>query len=123
MIKVFLATANPLLKKSANQIIADVGASAIAAGSSLNESLRTCRLEHPSICLIDLFLPPTTGLDLIRKIREIKMDEEPRIVLLSLLKNRTILERALRLGANDVLAHPFSMDELKQTILHYSRSN
>lgn len=121
MSKIFLATNDNLLKKQAALIIQDIpGAIFLPICANGNEAIRACYAEQPEICLVDLFLPPTTGLDLIRKIRDIKMDKAPQIVLLSHLRNRTILERALRLGANDVLAHPYSLDELKQTILHYA---
>jgi two-component system KDP operon response regulator KdpE len=64
---------------------------------------------HPDLILLDLGLPDTDGLDLIRALRD--RDRAPIIVLSAREAERDKV-RALDLGADDYLTKPFGVEEL-----------
>ena len=72
--------------------------------------LELFRKEHFDICILDIMLPKIDGFELTIEIR--KMNPEVPILFLSskILKEDRI--KGLRLGADDYLVKPFSMEEL-----------
>lgn len=66
--------------------------------------------DEPDIVILDLGLPDMQGLELLRKIRELK--ERVPIVVLSSRGDEVIKVQALDLGADDFVTKPFGMDEL-----------
>ena len=63
----------------------------------------------PDVILLDLMLPDTSGVDICRQIR---LDHETPIVVLSALGDEKTKVQALDEGADDYLTKPFGMDEL-----------
>lgn len=119
MSKVLLATNNAWDRKRLLKVLQTITPEVSDVGADLLTALQICVKDSPKLCLVDLYLPPTTGLDALKKIIDMDLDEAPRLVLLSRLHNRAIIERALRLGARDVLTHPFSDEEFASTVAHY----
>lgn len=62
------------------------------------------------LCLLDVMLPQTDGFTLARQIRAVNM--QIPILFLSALTDRNDRLEGLRLGADDYLSKPFSIDEL-----------
>ncbi len=66
--------------------------------------------EAPDLIILDLGLPDTQGLDLLRTIRA--RNESVPIVVLSSRGDEAGKVQALDLGADDYITKPFGMDEL-----------
>jgi two-component system, OmpR family, KDP operon response regulator KdpE len=66
--------------------------------------------ESPDLIILDLGLPDTQGLDLLRAIRA--RNESVPIVVLSSRSDEAGKVQALDLGADDYVTKPFGMDEL-----------
>jgi DNA-binding response OmpR family regulator len=66
--------------------------------------------DEPDLVILDLGLPDMQGLDLLRKIRELK--EYVPVVVLSSRGDEVIKVQALDLGADDYVTKPFSPREL-----------
>ncbi|WP_461095542.1 response regulator transcription factor [Spirosoma luteolum] len=62
------------------------------------------------LCLLDVMLPQTDGFTLARQIRAV--DQQIPILFLSALSDKKDRLDGLRLGADDYLVKPFSIDEL-----------
>jgi two-component system KDP operon response regulator KdpE len=73
------------------------------------EGVRQCTLQKPELVILDLGLPDTDGLDIIKLIRE--WSKVP-IIVLSVRSDDTDKIEALDRGANDYVTKPFSMGEL-----------
>jgi len=72
-----------------------------------------CERQY-DIALVDIRLPKMDGLEIIRQVR--KMQIETPIIILSVQGSSTSKTLGLDLGADDYLAKPFSLDELRARI-------
>ena len=66
--------------------------------------------QSPDLIILDLGLPDTQGLDLLRMIRA--RSEKVPVVVLSSRGDETVKVQALDFGADDYVTKPFGMDEL-----------
>lgn len=72
--------------------------------------------EQPQIAIVDLFIPGSSGVDIVKSLR--KMNDSIVIILLNRTNTKALVERAFRMGANDVLPYPLEKETLKDTVLH-----
>ncbi len=68
------------------------------------------RTGDPTLIVLDLRLPSTDGMDLLRRIRDV--DPHIPVVILSAKAEKRDVVRGLELGADDYVTKPFSSDEL-----------
>lgn len=72
---------------------------------------------HPgAMVVLDLFVPESSGLEVLKTLK--RVNESGLFLFLTRMRTRTLIERAFRLGAQDVLHWPVSTDVLRNTILH-----
>lgn len=69
----------------------------------------------PSLVLLDIVMPNADGLELLRKIK--KISPQTQVIMISGLKNETICRESMESGASSYLVKPFSLDQLKATII------
>jgi DNA-binding response OmpR family regulator/signal transduction histidine kinase len=77
--------------------------------SDPSEVLELVELERPGLVLLDLILPGTNGLDLLRSIREFS---DVPVVFLTARDTRDDMVNALKMGGDDYITKPFSESEL-----------
>lgn len=66
------------------------------------------------LIMLDYKLPDTTGLDILRRLRE--MDREDVVVMITAYSNIEDAVEAIKLGAHDYIAKPFQMEQLLITV-------
>ena len=89
-------------------VLSDAGYAPVVTGDPEGLS-RVIRSERPSLVLLDLMLPGTDGIELMKKVPE--LDELPVIFISAYGRDETIA-RALESGAADYIVKPFSPTEL-----------
>ncbi len=72
--------------------------------------------QKPAIILLDIVLPDYSGLDLLRKIRQISQYDDLPIVLLSGNSQPVDIQNGFLAGASAYLTKPVAFWELKETI-------
>jgi response regulator of citrate/malate metabolism len=77
------------------------------------------RLE-PDLVLLDVYLPDTTGLELLQEMRE-RVPELDVLVITAAREAETV-RRALRGGIVHYLIKPFSYDDLRERLEHYRQA-
>ena len=89
--------------------------------ASAQGGLEAIKLDLPDLIILDLGLPDTYGLDLLKVIR----DHEVKcpIVILTAETNEDVLVKGLDLGANDFLIKPFSFPVLLARIRAHIRQH
>lgn len=81
----------------------------ISEASTGKEGLTKAAINHPVLVILDLGLPDTDGLEVLRKLRE--WYQKP-IIILSVRNSEDDIIKALDHGANDYLTKPFRTGEL-----------
>ena len=76
--------------------------------------IRLLREKHPDAIIMDIRMPGTTGIDGLRRIREI--DPNLSVIMLTGFGALETAQEALRLGANDYINKPFDAREMQEVI-------
>lgn len=74
------------------------------------EALTAFKTQRPDICVLDVMLPDLDGFSLAKEIRQI--DTEVPIIFLTSKSQKEDKINGLRIGADDYLTKPFSIEEL-----------
>lgn len=103
-------------KKLAEALSAGIGAEgfAVEVASSAEEGFFLVHSTRPDLLVLDLTLPQRNGLDLLRQLRQDKVD----VRVLMLTSHSSVQDRVegLKSGADDYLGKPFSFPELMARI-------
>ncbi|MFW5685999.1 MAG: response regulator [Spirochaetota bacterium] len=73
----------------------------VAEAGSVRDAIDAVRTHRPSFVIADISLPDGSGVDLARTLRE--LDEDVRILMLTMHARRALAERAFAAGANGYL--------------------
>lgn len=84
--------------------------------STLKEAYDLFSKIQSPIIVIDTFIPGSSGFDVLKGIR--KMNDSIAIVFLARFQTRTLIEKAFRLGASDIVPYPMSKDFFINIIDH-----
>lgn len=76
------------------------------------EALEVVRNHPPALMILDILLPQMNGLQLLQALQEKHHLENTRIVMISALGVREVVQQAIDSGANDFLVKPFDMDTI-----------
>jgi DNA-binding response OmpR family regulator len=86
-------------------------------------AIRTSRSEIPDLILLDLMLPDITGYEICNKIKNDPLTRSIPIIMLTGV-GETGRIAGMKLGANDYIAKPFDINELRikiRSVLQNSR--
>lgn len=100
-----------LLKK----ILEKTGAELLFAENGL-ESVSVFQQEKPDLILMDMMMPVMDGIEAIQKIREIKIEKNVQIIVISALSDEVSVVKGLNSGANDYIGKPFNAVVLKAKV-------
>lgn len=80
--------------------------------SKPSEILALMAEVKPRLVLLDIFLPGWNGLDLLRDMKRAGWLKTSKVLVLSALGFREVVQQAVMLGASDFLMKPFDVDVL-----------
>jgi DNA-binding response OmpR family regulator len=89
---------------------------AVMSAEDGNEALRLASSEAPKMCILDIVMGTTSGLDVVRELRARAETAEIPILLLSASVQEADVERGLELGANGYLQKPFRTRDLTERV-------
>lgn len=75
---------------------------------------------QPDLVLLDVYLPDTTGLDLLQGLRDAAPELD--VLVISAAREADTVRRALRGGIVHYLMKPFSYDDLRERLEHYQQT-
>jgi DNA-binding NtrC family response regulator len=81
---------------------------------SIDAALPKVQAEKPDIVLLDVLLPKTDGIEVLRQIKAIHPDCE--VIMLTALNTRQLADKATNFGAFDVVGKPFDVIDLRATV-------
>ena len=106
--RVLVLDDDPLMLRFVRRALARAGWTAVPTGDP-QELGQLIEAERPDLVLLDLVLPGTDGIDLMKRIPELA---ELPVIFISGYGNDETVARALELGAADYIVKPFSPTEL-----------
>jgi len=91
------------------KIVEQVGGEIIGEATSGEEALRRFEDLKPDVVTMDMSLPDTDGITLVR--RFVGMNPRVLIVLISGISHEEVIEEALRTGAEHFISKPLNLDK------------
>jgi DNA-binding response OmpR family regulator len=86
----------------------------VVAASSGEEALRILKQEQPRLMLLDIRMPVMSGLEVLKRAREI--DQEVGIIMVTAVDQESIGREALSLGAFDYIVKPLDLNYLERVL-------
>ncbi len=87
-----------------------LGYDVITSGSG-EEGLGLIESEKPDIMLLDVFMPGMDGFEVLKKLRETS-----KLAVIVFSAHNSSCAEAMRLGANDFIAKPFTQEQVARKI-------
>jgi DNA-binding response OmpR family regulator len=117
-LKVLIAGAEPVcdLKIAAHQW----GCEVIVAADG-KQACAALLAGHVDLCILDWDLPKMTGLAACHWIRSVELKTQPYVVLLVEKNRPEQIQAAYLAGANDFIAQPFKLEDLRFLILGFAQ--
>ena len=97
-------------------IVAKAGYEPIVTGDGLSTLEILNKPDAPKIAVLDWMMPGMDGVEVCRKIREIKTNEPAYLILLTSRDNKKDIIHGLKAGANDYIVKPYDVEELQVRI-------
>lgn len=71
--------------------------------------------DKPSIVFLDIRMPGMDGIETLRRIKAI--DKNIRVIMLTVIDDKEIKDKAKALGADDYMTKPFSTERLEELLI------
>lgn len=118
MRKVLIVEDNPMSVAINKKQLERVGnVETIGPVTSLEEIMEIMKKEEIDLILLDIYLPTTTGIDILRELRKKKYLVD--VIMITAAKNSDEIQEAFAYGAIDYLVKPFSFERFKEAIAKY----
>lgn len=90
-----------------------------------NEVLRFIeqQREVPDVLILDIIMPHLDGLGVLEKLREMNLQPQPKIIMLTAFGQENITQKAVQLGASYYILKPFDMEVLTNRIRQLVSTN
>src|ERR1700730_13822482 len=115
--KILVIDDDHLVRYALSKILSSYGYEVVTAADG-KRGMTVLRDEHPDVVITDIIMPEQEGIDTIIQIRR----ERPGVKIIAIsgggrIRNIDFLEMPQSLGANDVRAKPFEVDELLSCLI------
>ena len=70
----------------------------------------------PDVLILDIIMPHLDGLGVLERLREMNLNPQPKIIMLTAFGQENITQKAVQLGASYYILKPFDMDVLANRI-------
>jgi two-component system chemotaxis response regulator CheY len=99
-----------------NDMLLQLGFTLITIASDGEQAAKIMRQQPHHLVISDYAMPKMDGLVLLHSIRTNPATKKAAFIMVTGQGNRALVQKAAALGANNVLAKPFSIEKLKAAI-------
>lgn len=85
------------------------------------EAVEKLRYQLPDVLLLDVIMPKLDGLGVLEKLKTISGAEKTKVIVLSAVKQESIIHKAIGLGAEYYIVKPFDLEVLTNRIKQISK--
>lgn len=120
MITVFIVEDDPMVLEVNQSFLSKIPLFRLI-GSSMTgtEALQQIKSLQPHLVLLDMYLPDTSGLALLSKLREERIPSD--VIMITAARDTATIHEVLRLGALDYLVKPFRFERFKSSLESYQK--
>jgi two-component system, NtrC family, response regulator AtoC len=111
--KVLVVDDEAIMRDSLHDWLTDAGHDVLTAENTL-QALEVIRKEHPGIAVVDLMLPESDGLELLKKARQVSPNIQ--VIIITAYGSVPTAIAAMKEGAYDYLEKPFSPEKVELMI-------
>ncbi len=86
----------------------------VAVANSGQKALQLSAVFNPHVILLDIHMPGVDGLTVLREIKHKQPDI--KVVMVTAIETRDKIEEAMRLGADNYITKPLSLDYLEKDV-------
>lgn len=79
------------------------------------DALEAVKRDKPDIVFLDIRMRGMNGIDVLEKIK--KIDKNIKVVMLTIFEDKETVNKAMKLGADEYVTKPFSIDYLEETVI------
>jgi two-component system chemotaxis response regulator CheY len=101
-------------RKNIEKMITKIGGEVVAQASDGKEAIELYSIIRPDIVLMDLLMPGMEGIEAVKRI--IEVDKKAKIIVISSIGYKEIVDRALFLGAKKFIMKPFDINHITTII-------
>ena len=108
--KILMVDDHVIVREGARRLLSVMSDTTVFEASSSRDALALFKAHHPDIVVLDLNLPNSSGLELLRRL--VLEDRHVRVLILSMHSEPIYVARALEAGARGYISKMASADEL-----------
>ena len=108
--KIALVDDSVILRSEMKNVLETSGFQVVLEASDSKELFSLLEKSKADLILLDVFFPTENGLDMLAKLK--RLSPQIKVLLVTGMRQETILAEAQRLGADGVLYKPFDTDDL-----------
>lgn len=113
--RILLVEDNVVNQKVATHMLQRLGHKADIAGNGL-EAIEAVERQHYDLILMDIHMPEMNGLDATRKIRQMELVKQPKIIAMSAAAMVSDIDVAYQAGMDSYLVKPLTIKQLAKAI-------
>lgn len=112
--KVLLVDDHAIVRAGVRRLLATEANVSILEAETSQEALDLCRREQPDLIVLDLNLPGSSGLELLRRI--LQLDKSSKVLVLSMHSESVYAARALQAGARGYVSKSATAEEFVEAV-------
>jgi len=116
---ILLVDDHAVVRAGVGRLLATEANVSILEAESTQEALEVCRRERPDLIILDLNLPGSSGLELLRQL--VQLDKSMRILVLSMHSEPVYAARALEAGARGYISKSAAAEEFVEAVRQVGR--
>lgn len=112
--KILIVDDSAFMRKVLRDIFESAGYKNFIEASNGRDAIDKWKSEHPDFIFLDVIMPEMNGMDVLREI-----GKEAKIIVVSAVGQKDMIEEAKNLGALDYIIKPFDRDQVLDKAVRY----
>lgn len=112
--KILLVDDSAFMRKVLRDILESAGYKNFIEAGNGTEAIEKFKLEKPDYIFLDVIMPDVNGMDVLRMI-----GREAKIIIVSAVGQKEMIEQAKSLGALDYIVKPFDREQVLEKTAKY----